>query len=435
MTGDVQRRMAEGPFTALQVVAVGVCVCLNMLDGFDILAMSFAASGVKSAWHLDDSHLGYLLSAGLVGMAIGSLAIAPWADRIGRRPVVLLSVTIAGVGMIASAAAAGFPQLMVLRICTGVGIGGTIASAAVIASEYAPQRWRSVALAVYATGYSIGATVGGLLTALAIRHSGWRSAFVIGGALSLALVPVAWRLLPESIDFLLVRRPPNALRRINGLLMGMRHAPLRVLPEHSDPDHQSRGVLALLRASTTRVAMFAWVMFFCAMAGWYFIASWTPRLLTAAGLSASQGLSAGILLNLGGIAGCGLYAWGASLVNARSLLAGALIATAFLIATFGFSLGNLSAALGIAVLLGVIANSVMAGLYAVGPGLYPTPVRATGMGAAIGIGRIGAILAPTVSGALLDAGWTPRGLYLGFSAPYFVAALALWRIGLRSEKE
>jgi hypothetical protein len=91
--------------------------------------------------------------------------------------------------------------------------------------------------------------------------------------------------------------------------------------------------------------------------------------------------------------------------------------------------------LGIAVLLGVIANSVMAGLYAVGPGLYPTAVRATGMGMAIGIGRIGAILAPAVSGALLDAGWTPKGLYLGFAAPYFVAALALWRIGLRSETE
>jgi MFS family permease len=130
MTHDLQRRVAEGPLTTFQLIAIGVCVCLNMLDGFDILAMSFAASGVKTDWHLADGQLGYLFSAGLVGMAIGSLTVAPWADRFGRRPIVLLSVAIAGFGMVGSAAASGFAQLLVLRVFTGIGIGGTIASVA-----------------------------------------------------------------------------------------------------------------------------------------------------------------------------------------------------------------------------------------------------------------------------------------------------------------
>jgi MFS family permease len=141
VSSELQRRVTEGPLTPFQLLAIGVCVCLNMVDGFDILAMLFAASGIKSDWHLTDSQLGYLFSAGLVGMGIGSLSIAPWADRLGRRPSVLLSVAIAGLGMVGSVAASGFAPLLLLRVLTGVGIGGTIASVAVAVSEYAAIRW------------------------------------------------------------------------------------------------------------------------------------------------------------------------------------------------------------------------------------------------------------------------------------------------------
>ena len=110
-----------------------------------------------------------------------------------------------------------------LRVLTGVGIGGTIASVAVIVSEYAPNRWRSVALAIYATGYSIGATIGGMLTAFAVERFGWRSAFAIGGLLSLLLVPVAWRCLPESLEFLMTRRP--AIRTASSERSAARHGP------------------------------------------------------------------------------------------------------------------------------------------------------------------------------------------------------------------
>jgi MFS family permease len=186
--------------------------------------------------------------------------------------------------------------------------------------------------------------------------------------------------------------------------------------------------LALL---ITRTTVLAWFVFFCTMAGFYFIMSWTPRLLTAAGLAANQGLTGGIMLNLGGIAGCALYAWAASRASARWLLTVALVATAMLIGAFGLAIGNLNAALWTALLLGMIANGAMAGLYAVGPTLYPTAVRATGMGSTIGIGRLGAILAPILSGALLDRGWTPAHLYGLFAIPYVLAALAMLGIGAR----
>jgi MFS transporter, AAHS family, vanillate permease len=425
---DVQQRVAQGPLTSFQLAAIAVCIGLNMLDGFDILAMSFSASGVKAAWDLQNSQLGALLSAGLVGMALGSLFLAPCADRWGRRRIILLSGAIAGIGMLASTAARGFTDLLALRVLTGIGIGGTIASVAVVVSEYAPDRWRSAALAAYATGYPVGATIGGALTALAIPRYGWRSAFAIGGAMSLVLLLVAWRRLPESLDFLITRRPPGALSRLNALLERMGLPALSVLPEPpGTPGRDSGGTS--LRLLLTGRTLLLWLTFFCTMAAFYFIVSWTPRLLNAAGLSAAQGLTGGVLLNLGGIAGCGGFAVAAARAEAHHLPFGSLFASGLLIAAFGIAVHRLEVALWTALLLGVLANAAMSGLYAVGPPLYPTAVRATGMGSAIGIGRLGAILAPLASGALLDRGWEPAQLYFLFSVPFVIAAIAMLIIG------
>jgi len=382
-----------------------------MLDGFDVLAMSFAASGVKADWHLLDSQLGALLSAGLVGMGLGSLTLGPCADRWGRRIIVLLSAALACLGMLSSALARGYAELLALRVLTGIGIGGTIASVAVIVSEYAPDKLRGTALALYAMGYSIGATLGGALAAYAIPRYGWRAAFVIGGALSLLMWPLAWRRLPESLDFLLTRSSPSGLPRVNA--------------HRSGPDAAGAQLRVLMRPPTLLV----WIVFFCTMAGFYFILSWTPRLLNAAGLSAAQGMTGGVLLNLGGIAGCGLFAFAAARADTHRLLLGTLIGSALLIVAFGLVMHRLDMALYTALLLGIIANAAMAGLYAVGPPLYPTAVRTTGMGWAIGIGRLGAILAPLASGALLDRGWLPGELYFFFSASFVVAAVALFLIG------
>lgn len=426
---NITQLVAQGPLTSFQWGVLALCVGLNMLDGFDVLAMSFSASGVKAAWSLPNAQLGELLSAGLAGMAAGSLLLAPAADAYGRRGIILLSVLIAGVGMLGSMSARGFAELLAWRVLTGVGIGGTIASVAVLVSEYAPDRWRSAALAAYSTGYPVGATIGGALTALAIPRYGWRSAFAIGGTMTLALLVVAWRSLPESLDFLATRRPPDALPRLNALLERMSLPTLSSLPAPSGALQSSGRDRAPLRSLLTPLTLLIWVTFFCTMAAFYFFVSWTPRLLNAAGLSATSGLTAGVLLNLGGILGCGGFAVAAARADARRLLIGSLIASALLIAAFGTVVHRLDLALWTALLLGVLSNSAMSGLYAVGPPLYPTAVRATGMGSAIGVGRFGAILAPLASGALLDRGWEPAQLYYLFSGPFALATLAMLAIG------
>jgi MFS family permease len=352
-------------------------------------------------------------------MGLGSLAFGPIADRWGRRPVVLTAAAIAGLGMSLAAFSRNVAELYALRALTGFGIGGTIASVAVIVSEYAPDRWRRTALAIYATGYSIGATLGGAAAAMAIPHYGWRAVFVIGGAMALVLWPIAYAGLPESLDFLLVRQPAGALERVNRMLEQLRCATVSALPQASE--QSARGSWkALARPST----VLAGILFFCTMAGFYFVVSWTPRLLTDAGLSASQGMIGGVLLNLGGIGGCGLYALLASRFDAQRLLSLTLGATAIAVALFASSLAMPAVALPLAIFLGLVANASMAGLYAVGPPLYATEVRATGMGLAIGIGRIGAIIAPQLTGSLLDQGWNGTSVNLLFCVPFALAALA-----------
>jgi benzoate transport len=428
VANELRQTVGEAALSPFQGAIIGVCILLNMLDGFDILVMSFCASSIKAAWGLSDSQLGTLLSAGLVGMGAGSLLLGSCADRWGRRPLVLISMTLAALGMAGAVAARDFSDLLVLRFITGLGIGGTIASVAVLVSEYAPDRWRSAALAAYATGYPIGATVGGALTAMAIPHYGWRSAFAIGGILSVTLLLVAARWLPESLDFLLARRPRNAVGKLNSLLARMCRAPLTALPEMTPVEAGLAGFGGRLSLLLTRVNLLVWLLFFCTMAGFYFIVSWTPRLLNAAGLSASQGLTGGVLLNLGGIVGCASFAVAAARANATRLLFASLLISAALVIVFGLTLTKLTLALSTALLLGIIANAAMSGLYAVGPPLYVAGARATGMGWAIGVGRLGAILAPIGSGLLLERHWPPSQLYILSSLPFIVAALSMLAI-------
>jgi MFS family permease len=172
MSRSINVQLEEKPMEAFQWVVIALCFLINMLDGFDVLVMAFTAASVSSEWGLGGIELGYLLSAGLIGMALGSLFIAPWADRFGRRPLILLCISIAGLGMLASSQASSVSMLGGLRFLTGLGIGGVLASSYVIAGEYANRKWRSLAISLQSTAYALGATIGGLIAAQIIPHLG-----------------------------------------------------------------------------------------------------------------------------------------------------------------------------------------------------------------------------------------------------------------------
>lgn len=424
---DTRKIMDEGAMTSFQWLAVSICI---MLDGFDVLVMAFTASSVAAEWKLNGAQLGVLFSAGLIGMAIGSLFVAPVADRRGRQPVIVLCLVVISAGMLMSAMARSYLELSALRAITGVGIGGMLASVGVITSEYSSQKWRSTAIALQATGYPIGATLGGLMAAWLLTHYGWRSVFVFGGLTTALMLPIVlWRL-PESVDFLLGHRPAHALEKLNRLMALMGHAPLSQLPAPVAGEAvQGNTVAALFKNGLARPTLMLWAGFFLLMFSVYFSLSWTPKLLVQAGLSAQQGVTGGVLLNLGGIAGGSLFGLLAVKAKLRNLAIGSLLLNALFTALFGLASTSLGWAFAAAVGVGVFLFASMAGLYGLVPATYPAQVRATGMGWAIGIGRIGAIVAPTMAGLLLDGGWQPASLYYVFALPLVVAALAVMATG------
>jgi benzoate transport len=428
---DVRSIIDEGDMSRLQILAVIICTVINMLDGYDVLVVAFVSPSLSADWQLTGTQLGMLLSAGPVGMALGSLLVAPWADRYGRRATILLCLGIVTLGMLFSALAQDVTQLRILRVLTGIGIGGMLASIGVITAEYSSTRYRSRNVSIQATGYPIGAAIGGTIAAVLIELYGWRAAFLFGAIASALMIPVVLRYLPESLDFLLMRQPPNALNKLNALLRRMRRAPIDQLPNVTAAEERS--VLQLLPGlfvgRLARSTLLLWTSFFMLMFSFYFIMSWTPKLLVATGLSAQQGVTGAVLLNVGGIIGGFLFAWLAGWIVLRRLTASFLTLTAVSAIAFGMLASSLPAAFTIAVAIGIFLIGSMAGLYSLAPTIYSASVRTTGMGWAIGIGRIGAILAPTLAGVFVDADWTTKTLYVVFAVPLLVAVVSVLGVG------
>jgi benzoate transport len=431
MTDRIHETIDTGPMSRFQVVAVILCIALNMLDGYDVLVMAFTASSVAMEWGLSASQVGILLSAGLFGMAAGSLFIAPLADRLGRRAVILLCLVLVTVGMVLSSVSTGPVQLAGLRALTGLGIGGMLASLNVITSEYSSGRWRSATVSLQVTGYPLGATVGGIIGAWLLGEYGWRSMFLFGGVCSAVMIPAVLLRLPESLDYLLARRPPDALQKVNALLRKMDRQPASDLPEVVTETARASGVGSLFKEGLGGATLRIWGAFFLQMLSFYFVLSWTPRLLVQAGMSAQQGVTGGVLLNLGGIIGGSIFAWLSVKRGLKPLSIGCFLLTALTMAAYANVATAFLPAVITAALIGAVIFSAMASLYAMAPLLYPATIRSTGMGWSIGIGRIGAILAPITAGMLIDSGWESLHLYYVFAVPVLIAALAVRGLPVR----
>lgn len=412
--------------TGLRFTTILICTILSMLDGFDVLVMSFTASGVAREWGLSGAQLGVLLSSALVGMALGSVLVAPLADHIGRRTIIVLCLSAIAVSLLLSSFSRNLSELAFFRAITGVGVGGMLASINVVTAEFATERGRATAVSLQATGYPIGATLGGLATALLIPKYGWRAAFLFGSICSAVMLIIVVVRLPESPDFLASKGTPWARAKLDELRKRLALPTAEIVATAVPSATRRRPLVIELFSSQLRSpTLLIWSAFFFVMLSVYFVLSWTPRLLVSAGLSEQAAIGGGVLLNLGGILGGLSFAWLARRRDPREVALMFLAMFAVLTAMFGTVSGALAVAYVLAGVLGIFLFGAMVGLYVIVPAIYPTAVRMTGMGYALGVGRTGAIVAPFLAGLLIDSGWSPSALYHAFSLPLLGAIGAL----------
>lgn len=420
---------AEDRMTRAEVLAVAICIFINMLDGFDVLVISFAGPAIAKAWNLAPAELGLLFSSGLAGMMMGSLFLAPLADRIGRRPVVLVSLTLVSAGMLASSVSNGLYVLAATRVISGLGIGAMLAGLTATVSEYTPERRRALGVSLLQTAYPVGAIVGGMVSAILIADFGWRSVFVLGGVLPALLIPVVVFALPESLAFLSSRQTPDSLARINAARRRLGRAELSQLPPPAASTGRRAGsVMALLTPEyrhRTLLITFTYVMVMMTL---YFVLNWTPKVVVDAGLTEADGISASVLVNIGGVIGASIFGILAMRFReVRTLRAYMLLCVAGLVA-FGLADMNSAMLWVAAFIMGYFLHGITIGLYTLLPRLYPAEVRSTGAGWAIGVGRLGAIFGPAIAGWLFHAGFGAEIVYALFALPVVLAFIAVSRI-------
>jgi benzoate transport len=434
MTTDPRQALREGSITSFQVVVVVICVVLNMVDGFDVLAMAFTSPLVAKEWGVEPATLGVLLAAGLVGMGTGAIFISPIADVMGRRTVVILSTIILSIGMFVSAWTSNVVELWICRFVTGLGVGGVLATGNTLLAEYSPTRWRDFTISTMVIGYPMGAIVGGSVFAYLVSEYGWRSAFLFGSAASTLMLPFIILYLPESLDFILTRRRGNALAEVNRVLARLGKPLLDALPSIPREEAATRAIVGVIEPRYLKGTVLMALSYFMLMFSFYFVLSWTPKNLVDLGFTVEQGIQALLFVNLGGIAGGLICGYGTRRLNARSLTSWLLIALFFSIVGYGMVRTGFVPMMALAFLVGLFLMGAMAGLYIIVPHVYPPNVRNTGTGLAIGIGRIGAMVGPPLAGVLIAEGWDRVAYYSVLALPVLISALAVRYVSYFNEQ-
>jgi MFS family permease len=406
MSADLVRaRIDEGPVVPLMGLVVLLCFLLNLADGIDVVAMSVTAPSVAASWGLERAALGPLFSAALFGMAIGAAGLAPLSDQLGRRVLLVAAMFLVGLSMLAVnwiASTASVTTFAILRFVSGLGIGVIFGSAPALASEFMPSRYRSLAVSLVVMGYPVGAVLAGPIANALIPDYGWTAVFTAGGVLTLLIGVLTWALLPESPEFLASRpgNRPDRERAVNGLLARLGRGSLPDLSQ-SVTRPKSTPVAQILTAQRRLKTLVLWAIYFMGFLTMYFMLSWIPGILVLAFLTTRLPL--------------------VPLLSLFFLAAGVVLAYVGL--TEPTALGSLMTLM---FLGGVFLHGGFTCLYALATQVYPSDIRAAGVGWAAGLGRTGAIASPILAAALISAGWGMYSLFLSFALPLIIGGLLLW---------
>src|SRR6267378_3890024 len=410
---DVRQFVDEQPFSRFQLLVAVVCGALVFMDGFDAQAMGFVATSLTAQLKITRAALGQVISTGLFGMMIGALVCGPLADRFGRKPVLVACSFLFGIGSLLTATATSLQTLVFFRLFTGLGLGGAMPNAIALTSEYAPKRFRATTVMTMFTGFSIGAAVGGLVAAGLISRFGW-----------------------QSIRFLVLKA--GSKERVNRYLSRISpgSGPFDELVVGAD-EHRSGAfvVKQLFTEHRTKITLLLWLMFFMNLLNLYFLNSWLPTVINDNGIRVETAIIITTLFQVGGAAGALLLGRVVDRLLSFTVLAWAYLgaaASVFLIGEAGASIILLVLTVSLAgfcVIGGQTSSNALAAEF------YPTALRSTGVGWALGIGRIGSIIGPSLGGALLSGGGQARQVFWAAAVPALIACAAAFTAAFIHGKE
>jgi benzoate transport len=408
-------------WSPIRILVVALCFLLNMLDGADMLVMSFVAPVLAEQWDVSPERLGWLFSSSLAGMAIGCLVVAPLADRFGRKPMIVAALATVATAMLSSGFARDISELMVARLLVGTGVGTIGVTMTAMAAEYAPRSRASFAVGFVQAGWPFASIITAVVAVTVLPTHGWQVLMTGIGVLSVAMLLLVLSIMPESLSFLEHQAPPRALARINTIRPRLGLAPLAALPPRPGAEHRV-AIASLFGEGRMRSSVLLWSAVTLGYFVLYFVISWIPKLAAQAGMPLADAIWAGGFYNLGAFVGTASVGWIAIRYRLNRVVASFLGAAAVAMLVFGGLAMPVWLTLAMATSVGVTVQGGFNGFWALAARLYPAEIRGTGVGWALGIGRIGAVLGPIVGGMLVGAQVPIAVIFAIFAMPLVLAA-------------
>lgn len=422
-TVNVATIINEAPISAYQWLIVALALVTALFDGYDTQGIAYVAPVIVQDLHMSFAQLGPVFGAGLVGLMLGAVFFGMLADKLGRKQAILWSVLIFSIFSLLTPQATGFRSLVALRFCAGVGLGGALPNTIAYILEYTPLRRRGLLVNSPNAFFALGSIVGGMLATKLIPSFGWQSTFYVGGGVPLLFLIVIALWLPESARFLLARH--RATNRVAQIMR--RIAPARGFTESTrfvlEPEATGITVKHLFTEGRALATTLLWIAFFMNLFVLLYLINWMPSLLRQAGQPLETAILITVWYNIGGFLGGLGMGWIADRSGApHTVLAIAYVGAAFFITAAAFSIDNFAILLAAMFLTGISINGGQASLNTIAASYYPTAIRATGIGWALGVGRIGSILGPLLGGVFVGAGWPVSSVILVNTVPAAIAA-------------
>jgi MFS transporter, AAHS family, 4-hydroxybenzoate transporter len=427
---DVSALIDSRPLGALQIRIIVLCTLVALLDGLDLQSIGLAAPGIAADLNIPPPWLSAVFSAALAGLALGAFGFGVLADRIGRKAVLIGATACFGIFTICTALAPSFAVLLAFRFLAGLGLGGAMPSFISLTSEYCPRRRRAMIVALLWAGFPLGGFVGGLLASWIIPAYGWHSVFWVGGVLPLIVCVVLVFALPESVGFLVASGAPP--ERISLLLR--RAFPTEYIPT-APPftlyEERAHGVpvVQLFAAGRAVGTLLLWISFFIAFMMLVTNSAWAPTLLKREGIGIKEASFAMAMFNLGSVIATSFAGWLISRAGAAIILPVAMIGSAVSVALVGYAAPSVRTVILLQGLFGAFMGGGSSGLIALAAIYYPTAIRSTGVGWAMGMGRIGSFTGPLAVGLLVALGLSTAGIFVAIAVPALLAAATTAVVG------